>query len=137
MFQPVVYDQTKPWLGLLVEVVAVFLYIVVVLVLPDILQVNKLNSRLLSLPTLPLMWMFRAPNQTVTFNPAAVYALWYVNRNFGAAVSLRGAITEAANPLQLEHLVGPLLASVLAGLLVNYAFPDDSSSWIRRNADRN
>ena len=134
MFQPIVYSHhDSAWLtGLIMEIFVVFLYIVTIIVLPAILEVNKLNSRLLSIPTLPLMLFCRAPDKTITFNPAAIYALWYVNRNIYNSTTGTGVF----NPLQLEHLIGPIIGAVLAGLFCNYAFPDDPTTWIRSSSKK-
>lgn len=133
MFEPIVYSHhDSSWLaGLLIEIFVVFMYIVTIIVLPPILEVNKLNSRLLSIPTLPLFLFCRAPDKTITFNPAAVYALWYVNRNVSGSNG-----SGAFNPLQLEHLIGPILGAILAGLFCNYAFPDDPTTWIRSTSQK-
>ena len=133
MFEPIVYSaHDSSWfIGLVIEIFVVFMYIVTIIVLPAILEVNKLNSRLLSIPTLPLFLFCRAPDKTITFNPAAVYALWYVNRNVVGSTDALGF-----NPLQLEHLVGPIIGAILAGLFCNYAFPDDPTTWIRSSSQR-
>lgn len=133
VFEPIVYSHhDASWLvGLMMEIFVVFMYIVTIIVLPAILEVNKLNSRLLSIPILPLILFCRAPDKTITFNPAAVYALWYVNRNIGASTDAGGF-----NPLQLEHLVGPIIGAILAGLFINYAFPDDPTTWIRSSSQK-
>lgn len=123
-------------MGLIIEVVVVFMYIVTVVILPDLLEVNKLNSRLVSLPTLPLIWLARAPNKSITFNPAVVYALWYVNREVFPSSTSSLLSVPGAFPLQFEHLVGPVVAAILAGLFCNYVFPDDPSCWVRKNSGR-
>ena len=60
-----------------------------------------------------------APNASVTYNPAAVYALWYLG-------------SPNWNDLQIEHIIGPLLGGYLAGQICLYYFPDDPQSWKNR-----
>ena len=58
--------------------------------------------------------------QSSTFNPTALYTLWYVNGSQGN--------------LQLDHFIGPMIGAIIAGCIAAQYFPDDSSSWIRKTA---
>jgi hypothetical protein len=94
-----------------------------VLVLPHLLDINGITSKLISLPIIPLFFI-KTPLETSTFNPAIVYALWYVNN----CTSLVAGFAS----LQAERIVGPLLGSVMAAMVCNEYFPVDSNSYSRR-----
>lgn len=80
---------------------------------------------------------FHNNNQWCSFNPAAVYALWYVNRNSITTPTNILASTSAYNNSQIpiDHIIAPMIGAVLAGLLCNYYFPDNPACW-KRNAAR-
>lgn len=103
------------------EIIVVCAFNCTLIALPEILVVNKVPKAYLSIPVIPLM-LFLAPNKTSTFSPTALYALWYVN----------GSNEVECGPLQIEHIVGPLLGAILAGIICLKFFPDDPSSWIRK-----
>lgn len=88
-----------------------------------------------------------------SFHPAAEFALWYV-RHSGShvmeVISVRTILTlfnrimyiltiydiniYAYNCLLLffyQHMMSTLLGGIVGGIIMNYAFPDDASSWIR------
>lgn len=130
MFQPVVFSALRLHYGLLIEAFAVFAYVLITLVLPELIEVNKLNHQLLSVVLFPLL-LLRNDGSWCTFNPAIVYALWYVNR------ATSGSLYDVPSVLQLLHIVAPFLGAVLAGLFCNYMFPDSPSSWKRRSQRAN
>jgi hypothetical protein len=119
-FEPLVYDGGNFFEGLLHETAAECIYVCMVIGLPELLAVNKLSTDLLSVLVLPLMF-WRVPYQSSTLNPAALYALWYVEG--------KDAIPWK---LQFEHLIGPLAGSMLGGILCSRIIPDDSNSWRRK-----
>jgi glycerol uptake facilitator-like aquaporin len=100
-----------------VESVVVCLYICFVIVVPELLDVNRMSRSLLSIPIIPIM-LLRVPDRGSAFNPAAQYALWYVY----------GRLTGEWY-LQLEHIVAPIVGAVAAGLICSKFFPDDPTSW--------
>lgn len=106
--------------NLLTEVLVNFLYSSIVLVLPYILEINRIRKELLSIPILPLFFL-KFPYETSTFNPTIIYALWFVNSYTGSKIAL-----------PTERLIGPILGAILAGLFCNKYFPDDASSWSRK-----
>lgn len=115
---PIVYtvnNQLDALKGLLIETVLNCLYCITVVVLPELLKINKLSTRWLSLPLLPFLFI-GAPNITATFNPAAVYALWYLG-------------SPNWKDLQIEHIIGPMLGGYLAGRICLHYFPDDPQCW--------
>ena len=122
VFHPIVYNTFTLNSGLIIEAVMVFLYVVVMLVLPELIEVNKLNSKLLSIVLLPVMF-FRNNSNWCSFNPAVIYALWSVNRG-----------SQAAAALPMEHISAQVLGAVSAGLFCNYMFPDCPTTWKRGSA---
>lgn len=126
VFQPVMFNALKLNHGLLIEAFAVFAYVLITLVLPELIEVNKLNPQLLSVALFPLL-LLRSNGSWCTFNPAIVYALWYVNR------AASGSLYDVPSVLQLLHIVAPFLGAVLAGLFCNFMFPDSPTSWKRRS----
>lgn len=134
MFHPVVYNTATNSYGLLVEAFAVFCYVLIVLVLPELIEVNKLNPKFLSISMLPIMFL-RHNGNWCTINPSVIYALWYVNRvysNANGAYSLY-SLYDLPSVLQLLHIVAPFLGAVAAGLFCNYLFADSPTSWRRRS----
>jgi hypothetical protein len=121
--QPLTY-QSAWWLNnLLLEIVANFLYITILLVLPYILEINRITTKLVAVPIIPLL-LLKAPFDTCTFNPAIVYALWYVN-------SCSSLFTNFSS-LPVERIVGPILGALFAGIFCSRYFPDDPNSWTRK-----
>jgi hypothetical protein len=123
--QPIMYDRSDCVHDSIVELVVVFLYVTISIVMPVLLSVNRLSTKLMNIPMLPL-FLIGVPNKGSIFNPGALYALWFVNRLSVANPE------EAVFYLQLEHLVAPLVAAVLAGVFCSLALPDDSAVWIRK-----
>ena len=120
VIQPLPYVSTW-WLpSIVVEVLINFVYITILLVLPYILEINRITTKLVSLPVIPLLLCFHAS----TFSPAIVYALWYVNNCSSIFMNF--------NSLPLERIIGPILGAIFAGVFCNRYFPDDPSSWTRK-----
>lgn len=99
-----------------------FFYVLIILTVPYIIEVNRVNKCFLSLPVAPFL-LCTSPLQTSTFNPAIVYALWF----------LRGCSSMYMNvtALQIDRIMGPLLGAVFAAVICNLYFPDDANSWKR------
>ena len=95
------------------------MYTSVVLVVPDILEVNEMNRYSLSVIILPIMLLCAR----VTFNPAAVYALWFVHGSENST---------GFQAIQPERLVGPMLGSIIGGSFCSHFFPDDPACWKRK-----
>ena len=117
VFEPVTYDPTYWFEGLIKEAIVVCIYVCTIIGVPDLLEVNRLPAYLLSAPILPMM-LIKVPNRGSTFNPAALYALWYINGNTSGPFSF-----------QAEHMIGPVLGSIAAGIICSKLFPDDPNSW--------
>lgn len=124
MLEPLVYHQTWWVQNMFLESTWNFFYVLIILTVPYIIQVNRANNFLLSVPIVPLL-LCTTPLETSTFNPAVTYALWY----------LRGCSSLYMNisTLQIDRIVGPLLGAVLAAIISNLYFPDDANSWKRNS----
>lgn len=123
--RPITYTDEDLSYGLVTNVIIVSLYILCSISLPSLLETNRLSTKWVSLPIIPLMF-FSVPDKTSSFNPAAVYALWLV----GNADS-SGTANEF--PLQPLHIAAPVIGAVLAGLICVQFFPDDPACWMRRS----
>ena len=120
---PIPY-QSSWWLqNLIVEIIFNFIYITVLLVVPYLLEINRITTKIVSLPLVPL-FLLKAPLDTCTFNPAIIYGLWYVNN----CTSLLSGFSS----LQSERIIGPIIGAILSGIFCNIYFPDDPNSWSRK-----
>ena len=108
--------------GLFIEAFATFLCTVVILVLPEMLSVNKLNPKILSAVMFPIVFLHHNA-QWCNLNPSVAYALWYVNR----------VRYEIPSGPQWLNIIAPFLGAVAAGLFCNAFFPDRPTSWARRS----
>ena len=90
------------------------LYCCCILILPDILAINKISKYTLSYTVLPLL-LFTA----YSYNPAASYALWYLS-------------SKSIYDLPLLSITSSFTGAFLAGLICNRFFPDSPATW-RRN----
>jgi len=62
------------------------------------------------------------PDKGTSFNPAVVYALWYINE---------GNLHTYKN-LQFERVIAPIVGAVAGGIICRKFIPDDPSSWKRK-----
>ncbi|KAJ1389471.1 hypothetical protein B484DRAFT_459677, partial [Ochromonadaceae sp. CCMP2298] len=108
--------------AVLVETLAVFVYVCAVIVLPELIAVNRLNSRLLSLLLVPVMFA-SSGGAWCPLNPAMSYALWYASRHITSS--------GLGSAMPVGHIIAPICGAVAAGLFCNYFFPDNSSCWQR------
>ena len=99
------------------ECIVTCLYICTIVAIPELLEVNRLPAYLVSLPIIIVM-LIKVPDRGSTFNPAALYALWYVNGQSSGQWNF-----------QAEHLIGPILGAIVAGVICVKLFPDDPTSW--------
>lgn len=107
--------------GSVTEVVYNFLYTVVILILPHVLEVNRMSSLWINLP-ISSLFVFSAKS---TYNPAIVYGLWYIQSC---------SVYKNVGDLPIERVVVPLAAAIIAGLFCNIFFPEDPTSWIRKKS---
>ena len=104
-------DQQQPpsILNMLYDVISVATYVVLQIVVPELLLVNKVSRFWLTAPYVPLLLYSKS-----SFNPCAMYALCFVQ-------------SQSVTHLHLVAVpfVGIILGSVVCGIVT----PDDSSSW--------
>lgn len=127
VLMPVSYESSGTnWVyATILEAIVVCIYICITIILPELLEVNKLSkwsSTLLSIPAV-LLSLISVPNHGSTFHPSAIYALWYVN----------GKANFRASDVQAEHLLGSIIGAVIAGLFISYLCPDDPSCWKKKS----
>mmetsp|Transcript_17271 Transcript_17271/g.16604 ORF Transcript_17271/g.16604 Transcript_17271/m.16604 type:complete len:246 (-) Transcript_17271:112-849(-) len=115
VFEPIIYSPDFWFQGMITESIVMCMYICTLIAMPEILEVNRLPAYLCSLPMFLLM-LVKVPDRGSALNPAASYALWYVSG-------------QHAETFQAEHLVGPILGAILAGIICTKFFPDDPGSW--------
>lgn len=104
----------------MVQVMAVFLYTSCIIILPELIEVNRLNSKLLSILIAPIMFL-RCNGFWCHFNPCVIYALWYINK-----------VPGDYSPLNHGIIGSQIAGSVLSGLFCNIFFPDNPTCWLRR-----
>lgn len=104
------------------ELVVSFAYCLILLVVPHLFEVNRVSTKLVALTMLPV-FLIKAPVFCSTLNPSIIYGLWYLHNS--------SSLLNIMNTLPFEHIVGPILGAVLAGLVCNVYFPDDPKSWTR------
>ena len=117
MFSPLPYGESWWISNLIYEILFNFIYITVILVVPHLMEINRINKKCLSLPMLPFLL------NSSTFNPAILYGLWYVQ---GCS------FIENVGTLPIERIAGPIIAAILAGVFCNIYFPDNPASWVRK-----
>jgi len=127
VYEPIAYQpsSTSWMLNLTLEALYSFCYVSVMLVLPYMLQINRISKVYLSLPMVPL-FLGPCPGQTSAFNPAMVYALWFVR-----ACSSLHTHSSSFSSLPLDRIVGPLVGATVAAMVCSVFFPDDTASWKR------
>ena len=106
--------------GVILQVMAVFLYTSSVIILPELIEVNRLNSKLLSILISPIMFL-RCNGFWCHFNPCIIYALWYINKAPGDY-----------SPFSYSIIGSQIAGSLFAGLFCNIFFPDNPTCWLRR-----
>mmetsp|Transcript_2251 Transcript_2251/g.4199 ORF Transcript_2251/g.4199 Transcript_2251/m.4199 type:complete len:265 (+) Transcript_2251:15-809(+) len=126
VIQPVQYPHERlSLIALVLETLLVTCFCVLLVVAKELLVLNKCKETWLSVLMLPL-YAFVPVEQSPTFNPAALYALWYVHM-VGSGTSPDNF--QKTSLIQIEHILGPVLGGILAGLVCLRFFPDDPSSW--------
>jgi hypothetical protein len=127
----------------------------VIIIAPQILEVNRLNPTLVCVPIVPISFFSAS---TFKFNPCALYSLWLTSNGpvwielikaiakkvvilipyLGAAMQFSDvdSVIKDIQPSQRTylptgHILASIFAAILAGILCNYFFPDDPSTWQR------
>jgi hypothetical protein len=117
VFEPISYDSNVWFQAVMIEAFVMCAYICTIIAVPELLEVNRLPAYLVSVP-ISLLMLVKVPNRGSIFNPAALYALWYVNGQFSGNWKFQG-----------EHIIGLILGAVAAGIICAKLFPDDPGSW--------
>lgn len=114
------YCEDKIWpVALGTEIIVNFVYVITLLVLPYLLEVNRLSVMFVSVPLLPAILFSDS-----CFNPSIIYGLWSINSNIFGTNSC---------DLNIIRIGGALLGALIAGWVTSTYFPDDSSSWSRKS----
>jgi len=122
VYDPIFYQPTWWVENLAFESLWNFFYVLIMLTAPYLLQVNRINKIFLSLPLIPLFFL-ASPAQTSSFNPAIVYAFWFIK---GCSSLYMNSST-----IPIDRIVGPLIGAIIAAVVSNMYFPDDAASWKR------
>lgn len=114
---PIIYSEGHAWLyDLAKEVVVNAFFTVIVLVLPQLLRLNRLPCPGL-LTLLALYPLFNAAvgasGTASAFGPDVVYALRCVTRREEVPIG------------QSQHMIGPILGGVVGGKIMTWFFPDE------------
>lgn len=105
------------WWVFIKEILVTALYVVGLLVLPQVFIINHLPRQCTYACLLPLL-LIRLPDQTPAFAPATLFSLWFTSRDTLRAV-------HGMTSIQYEHVFGPILGGFLAGGVMVACFPDD------------
>lgn len=144
------------------------LFITLLVILPQILEVNRLNPILLGFALAPLCLLRLAGfSSSWALNPALLYTLWLTNSDMTWSLWTRmrlrvtssiaymlgfilpttilqglslihgdelSEVFEKASPVTfpLSHVLSTIVAAMMAGAICNYFFPDDPTTWIRK-----
>lgn len=141
VFQTAVFEQWAPF-ELVIVLIAVFMYVCVMLVTPDILVANKISLKMLSIPTIPFLLI---NPKCSTLNPTTIYATWYINHceatwspllllkemSTTNSLNLSGLTPTGQQSLPLDYILVSLFAALCAGLVIKRFFPEDGS-WLRK-----
>lgn len=136
------------------EIIFGALYIVVLIVLPQFLEVNRMNPSLVCLPVIPISLLLKgSSHSSFLFNPCIHYTFWLTRHGSAWTIlskilnkiivlmpflgDILGAeadptLVPGDMPLPVGHILTPIIAAILAGIICNYFFPDDSTSWLRK-----
>lgn len=117
VLRPLVFPSHNVFMTFFIETANHFFYCLILLVLPYLFDINRINSKWILLPLLPILIV-----PYCTLNPGLTYALWYL-RNCCILINAR--------ILHMERIAGAIAGAVLAGWVCNVYFPDDPKAWTR------
>jgi len=111
---PISYSESNLWIvDFLREIFVNTLFVVGLLVVPELLQINGIERKYALLVLLPLYsFSVDADSNGSVFSPNTLYALRYVTKH------------EEIPFAQWSHLLGPIIGGILSGRIMRYAFPD-------------
>jgi len=158
-FQPIAFNDPPTILLYMLEITLTVCYIVSLIVLPQLFEVNRLNS---SLIWIPLTAINLVGGNILMINPVGIYTLWFVNNEstwslgnrllnkatiYVTSLLGRSFISKSDidnNPfptsphsyLSTGHIIAPMAAAIIAGIICNCIFPDDPSTWLRNRSSK-
>mmetsp|Transcript_24322 Transcript_24322/g.34879 ORF Transcript_24322/g.34879 Transcript_24322/m.34879 type:complete len:285 (+) Transcript_24322:27-881(+) len=157
-FQPIAFNQPPTISLYMLEIFLTTCFIISLIVLPQLFEVNRLNP---SLIWIPLAAINLIGGNILTFNPVGIYTLWFVNNgstwSLGTRLLNKAAVyassflgrdiitntvynststqtflTSPHSYLSIGHIIAPMAAAIIAGIICNCIFPDDPTTWLRK-----
>lgn len=112
---PITYSESNPWLvDFLREIFITTLFVVGLLIIPALLQINGIKRGYALLALYPLYSFSVDANLTGSvFSPNMLYALRFVNKY------------EEVPFAQWSHVLGPMIGGIIAGRIMRSTFPDE------------
>mmetsp|Transcript_2693 Transcript_2693/g.3839 ORF Transcript_2693/g.3839 Transcript_2693/m.3839 type:complete len:286 (+) Transcript_2693:74-931(+) len=113
---PISYSEKNRWIeDFLREIFVNTLFVVSLLVIPALLQINGIKRRGVALLALYPLYSFSvdANSNSSVFSPNMLYALCYVNKHEDIPLA------------QWSHVLGPMIGGLFAGRIMLKAFPDE------------
>jgi len=110
-------DSTLTFVAVIDDLISNTIYICMLLVLPYLLETNRLSRKLVSIAVLPIFFLSHS-----NFSPAQAFSLWFLSFSLTAENTCNVSVT---------RFVTPLAASILASWICQVYFPDDPPSWTR------
>mmetsp|Transcript_28235 Transcript_28235/g.40934 ORF Transcript_28235/g.40934 Transcript_28235/m.40934 type:complete len:281 (+) Transcript_28235:132-974(+) len=115
--EPIIYSEGNPWLvDFIRETIINAVFTVAILVVPEIMKLNKIPRGFAVLFMWPLYnYSVDAAGTASTFGPDVIYALRCVGKNEEVPLG------------QFSHMIGPIVGGLLGGKIMSIFFPDDVS----------
>lgn len=113
---PISYSEKNRWIeDFLREIFVNTLFVVSLLVIPALLQINGIKRRGFALLALYPLYSFSvdANSNSSVFSPNMLYTLRYVNKHEDIPLA------------QWSHVLGPMIGGLFAGRIMGKAFPDE------------
>ena len=112
---PITYSESNPWIeDFLREIFITTLFVVGLLIIPSLLQINGIKRGYALLALYPLYSFSVDGNSTGSvFSPNMLYALRFVNKH------------EEVPFAQWSHVLGPMIGGIIAGRIMRSTFPDE------------
>ena len=113
--EPISYSESNPWImDFLSEILVNTFFIVGLLVIPELLQINGIKRGFALMVLYPLYsFSVDADSNGSVFSPNTLYALRYVNKQDEVPFA------------QWSHLLGPIVSGIISGRIMKNAFPDE------------
>jgi hypothetical protein len=114
---PVTYSESSPWIvDFFREIFVNTLFVVGLLVLPELLKINGIKRGFALLVLYPLYsFSVDADSNSSVFSPNTLYMLRICQRHEDLPLT------------QWNHLLGPIIGGVIGGRIMRKAFPDETT----------